>query len=231
MGIMEVKKCSKCEIEKEFHEFNKAKNKKFGLSSLCKECHKEYRRDHYVKNKEKVLKQVKEYREQNPNKYIRKKQNKQNKKAGRTNPIKCGECDNIVYVTKKDIEDSVIKYCSNACRYKNMSINSAYTNYLKDIKTRAKRKGVEFNLTENFIKNLLVNKQNNKCAYTGIEIYVNHKYRETTPYDTASLDRIDSNKGYTEDNVQWVMLGINYMKLNFSEDDVHKTLKLIKENY
>jgi hypothetical protein len=45
------------------------------------------------------------------------------------------------------------------------------------------------------------------------------------------LDRIDSKKGYTKDNVQWLALGINYMKLDFEESELHRILKLVKENY
>jgi hypothetical protein len=34
---------------------------------------------------------------------------------------------------------------------------------------------------------------------------------------TASLDRIDSSKGYIVGNVQWVHKDINFMKFTFSE--------------
>ena len=35
---------------------------------------------------------------------------------------------------------------------------------------------------------------------------------------TASLDRIDSNKGYTKDNVQFVHKDINWMKQDFEQN-------------
>ena len=35
---------------------------------------------------------------------------------------------------------------------------------------------------------------------------------------TASLDRIDSSKGYIEGNVQWVHKSVNIMKCDFSSD-------------
>ena len=34
---------------------------------------------------------------------------------------------------------------------------------------------------------------------------------------TASLDRIDSTKGYSKDNIQWVHKDINCMKMDFSQ--------------
>mgnify|MGYP007044016634 CR=1 FL=1 len=36
--------------------------------------------------------------------------------------------------------------------------------------------------------------------------------------NTASLDRIDSSKGYIEGNVQWVHKDINWMKQDFNEE-------------
>lgn len=36
---------------------------------------------------------------------------------------------------------------------------------------------------------------------------------------TASLDRIDSLKGYTLDNVQWIHKDLNYMKCDYEENE------------
>lgn len=37
---------------------------------------------------------------------------------------------------------------------------------------------------------------------------------------TASLDRIDSSKGYIEGNVQWLHKDINRLKINYSDEDL-----------
>lgn len=51
--------------------------------------------------------------------------------------------------------------------------------------------------------------QNRRCALTGEEI----GFRDTSHRrHTASLDRIDSSKGYVRGNVQWVHKDINLMK-------------------
>ena len=68
-------------------------------------------------------------------------------------------------------------------------------------------------------------------AITNLPIKVKGVNEMITLYDTASLYRIDSTKGYLKNNVRWVILGVNYMKLNYSDSELHKTLKLIKENY
>ena len=203
--------------------FSKRKGSKDGLRGTCKKCHSEYRREHYLKNKDKVLKQVNDYRINNPDKYSDK-----NKKAGRTHEMKCIKCDEIVYVTKKDKLIGKSRYCSRTCKDKDKK--SDYYLYLNSVKKRAIKRKFDFDLDEKFLIDLL-NSQNFKCAITNNVISVKNKDMKKTLYDTASLDRKDNSKGYTKDNVQWVMLGINYMKLNYTDEELHKTLKLIKENY
>lgn len=55
-------------------------------------------------------------------------------------------------------------------------------------------------------------KQNKKCALSGQDLIFS-----LVKEQTASLDRIDSSKGYVEGNVQWVHKEINSMKVNFDE--------------
>jgi hypothetical protein len=57
-------------------------------------------------------------------------------------------------------------------------------------------------------------KQNKKCALSGIPIIFAGKN-----YSTASLDRIDSNKGYIKNNIQWVYKPLNAMKGSLSDED------------
>lgn len=59
-----MKKCFKCEVEKEFFEFGKYKKSKDGLYHLCKLCKREmdkfyYNRKDKLKKEDKYLKQVK----------------------------------------------------------------------------------------------------------------------------------------------------------------------------
>ena len=46
---------------------------------------------------------------------------------------------------------------------------------------------------------------------------------------TASLDRIDSSKGYIEGNIQWVHKDINRMKGDSSDNDFIKLCKIISD--
>lgn len=68
----------------------------------------------------------------------------------------------------------------------------------------------EFNLTEEYVISLLES-QNFLCKLSGLPI--------TVEEGNASLDRIDSTKGYIEGNVQFVHKTINFMKNTMSQDE------------
>lgn len=79
------------------------------------------------------------------------------------------------------------------------------------------RKELQFSITMEFAWHLFL-KQNRRCALSGLPLNFTHengvRVRDTK---SASLDRIDSNFGYTEDNVQWVHKDINMMKGRLEE--------------
>lgn len=85
-----------------------------------------------------------------------------------------------------------------------------------------------FNLLTNYELNLeilneLQIKQNNKCNITGIELLWT-----TKNIYQASVDRIDSSKGYLKDNIQLVVLPINRMKSNYSPEKFKTIINKIK---
>jgi hypothetical protein len=59
--------------------------------------------------------------------------------------------------------------------------------------------------------------QDGKCVLSGINIEVIRDYTRHHDKHTASLDRIDSNLGYTINNIQWVHRDINIMKGKLSQ--------------
>jgi hypothetical protein len=74
----------------------------------------------------------------------------------------------------------------------------------------------------------LYEKQHRKCALTGQEIYFSTEspwYEKTT----ASLDRIDSSKGYEIGNIQWVHKDINWCKTNYSMSEFINICKKVVE--
>ena len=56
-----MKKCSKCGVERELILFSKRKKSKDGYNYECKLCRKEYRKNLYLKNKDRELEKSNEY--------------------------------------------------------------------------------------------------------------------------------------------------------------------------
>jgi hypothetical protein len=77
----------------------------------------------------------------------------------------------------------------------------------QDARQHAKAKNREFTITLDDLFTVLI-AQDNKCSLTGISFSSDNK---------PSLDRIDSSKGYTKDNIQFVLKDINVMKSNLKE--------------
>jgi hypothetical protein len=86
----------------------------------------------------------------------------------------------------------------------------------KQIQKGAKERNIIFNLSLEFL-NQLLQKQNYKCAISGIPINLN-PYQGSKIKSTASLDRIDSKIGYEENNVQWIHKHINKMKWDYNQN-------------
>lgn len=78
-------------------------------------------------------------------------------------------------------------------------------------RTKIGRVNMYFNITLQDIKNLVI-AQNNKCAYSGVELFWNSNHK-----NTASVDRIDSTIGYIPSNIQLVTKSVNQAKSNFTE--------------
>jgi hypothetical protein len=87
------------------------------------------------------------------------------------------------------------------------------------LKRNAEARNLEFNITKEYLWNLFES-QNRKCALSN-EILILPKNKNefrNKPQWNASLDRIDSSKGYIEGNVQWVTKTINKMKREWNQD-------------
>jgi predicted nucleic acid-binding Zn-ribbon protein len=113
--------------------------------------------------------------------------------------------------------------------------NKQYTGYenisgkvWSKIKSSAKNRRLSFEISIEFAWDLY-EKQKRKCALSGIDIKFG-KSASSLYETTASLDRIDSSKGYVEDNVQWVHKDVNIMKNVFSVSYFCNVCKMISDN-
>jgi len=123
--------------------------------------------------------------------------------------------------------------------YKTSAIKKAWTKkrtgyeeingrYWYSIVHSAKLRNLEFNITIQDAWQLYLY-QNKQCAQSGVDI-VFKNIGNNQNEQTASLDRIDSSKGYTIDNIQWVHKTINRMKTNLSVTEFHQWCKLVIEH-
>jgi len=89
---------------------------------------------------------------------------------------------------------------------------------LNQAKARSKRKNVDFNLTLDDLANV----KNKVCPISGQNII----YKSGIDYKrSASLDRIDPNKGYISGNVNIISYEGNYLK---NRNDIPSTIRVMK---
>ena len=123
-----------------------------------------------------------------------------------------------------DLETSIKKFKGNTYSFdlQKKGTKNIKTVYFGVVKKNAAIRNLEFDITIEFMQELL-EKQNFKCALTGEDIIMDHlntAKRGRNTWNTASLDRIDSSKGYTRDNVQWVHKQVNLIKQDLTEEEL-----------
>jgi hypothetical protein len=96
------------------------------------------------------------------------------------------------------------------------------------IQRRAENRGYSICVSIEYAWSLYV-AQDRKCALSGLPIEFAISQRKSSE-TTASLDRIDSSKGYVEGNIQWVHKHINIMKNVFEQKYFISLCNLITKN-
>lgn len=132
-----------------------------------------------------------------------------------------------------DDRRSDCKDCSNKKRrkqyhssdkFKYHTADGKMTPALANAKYRAKKKGLEFDITRDYIISLW-NEQDGRCKITNekFKLDSNSKYSK----DGAHLDRIDSSKGYVKGNVQWIIGWVNLMKSSYDMEDFKTKITIV----
>lgn len=140
------------------------------------------------------------------------------------------DCGNNKEIISYSLTSGYTKSCG--CNLKKEAIeHHSWTGYeemngefLTHIRLMAKDRNLEFELTNEYMWRLFQDQQK-KCKLSGILLEFGRRQKRT-----ASLDRIDSSKGYIEGNVQWVHKDINRMKNHFNNGYFISICKLISEN-
>lgn len=102
------------------------------------------------------------------------------------------------------------------------TINGRASRLKNGCKQRAREHNFEFDLDIDIIRDKL---EKGICEKTGIKFeFTSFDYNPLAP----SIDRIDSNKGYTNDNIQIVCMIYNFCKNKFTEEQVQDFFNKIK---
>lgn len=94
------------------------------------------------------------------------------------------------------------------------------------IRSKAKERGLECTITLDYLKKIF-EQQKGRCIYSNVELTFPTSWNDSS-YN-ASLDRIDSSKGYIEGNVQWVTKRVNSMKNDMTEKEFIELCKVISD--
>lgn len=156
-----MKKCSKCNIEKELSEFYKDKRTKSGCTSRCKDCLKIDTKEYNENNKEKRLEYKREYRKSEKHKQYQENyqreyylNNKEDIEAKRKEYI---ENNKEEYIAR--IKAWVKNTTDKQSKYKERRRNSSYEYYLNN-KEKVNAKSREY--YENNKHEILINKNEYK---------------------------------------------------------------------
>jgi hypothetical protein len=138
------------------------------------------------------------------------------RKARLANPEKARERDRIW--ASKNKEKISIK---NKRRNANLTLDQKLISL---VKTAEKRGTFKCFITVEHLHDVW-QRQKGLCAYTKLPLS-----SEAHQLNTVSLDRIDSDKDYTADNIQLVCVPINRMKLDYTESQFIQLCELVAQN-
>lgn len=134
------------------------------------------------------------------------------------------ECGTTKFYTRQNLLKGTLKSCGcfkRECRgrhHKNWTgTGELGTSMVCKIKAVAKRRKIRFAVSTEYLWKLFL-RQNRRCALTDVPLKLPESSWDVKHgKGTASLDRIDSSKGYVGGNVQWVHKNINMMKQNLTQ--------------
>lgn len=142
------------------------------------------------------------------------------------------ECGNFSYPTST----ALLRGYSRSCGCYNQEVRKSKADKIGEIsKTfwvlflrKAKTRNIDVKITRQDAWDKFL-EQNRKCALTGIELTFSNCTRDYS--GTASIDRINSQKDYTLDNIQWVHKIVNIMKWDLDEKTFIEYCKAIVNKY
>lgn len=155
----------------------------------------------------------------------------------------CVGCKNRIelkhFGPNKNNFDKLQRKCKDCCRlynrqnkdrlYKQKLSNRAnnirlfLSHAMSRSKNRSIKKNIPFDLDLNYMVDLF-DKQNGKCYYTNIQLNL---ASNACRHDSFTIDRLDSRRGYTKDNIVFSSYCVNSMKGTMNEVEFKEYLKTV----
>jgi hypothetical protein len=124
-------------------------------------------------------------------------------------------CGNQVFRTSVQLRFNEINSCGCKRSARWGGVGTLSRTFFCYKRQSAEQRGIPFTVTMEQLWDLLV-QQKHTCKISGLPLILDP--RNSGIYTTASIDRIDNNKGYTIDNIQWVHKDVNLMKSFLPEE-------------
>ena len=143
-------------------------------------------------------------------------------------PSKCRNCANKENFVRNKERNLINR--KGYCKAGHRGVGGLSKTQFSKFKWSAKKRNIfwDDNVTLDYLWNLY-EKQQGKCALSGMDIKITGEEHEpitnkngniNTSLDlTASLDRIDSSRGYEIGNLQWLHVRVNFMKNVFNQEE------------
>lgn len=141
--------------------------------------------------------------------------------------LACSCCQVVLplssFYTRADVFYTTCIECQESSRLKRLeNIDNKIKYICRKAKSRSADKGYEFDLTPEFLLGLY-EKQRGLCYFSGMKL-------EAVGENAVSLDRLDSSKGYTKDNICLCCLSINIFKTDLPLDKFLSFCKMVANN-
>ena len=199
---MDEKYCTKCGITKSLSEFHKNKTKPQGVSSECSKCGRETKKLYRENNKEKRREKDRLYYENN-----KEKERERHRLYYENNKEKERERDKLYYENNKE------KVRERSKLYRE---NNKEKTLLKHARTRARKKGLPFSITE---KDIVIP---DVCPVLGIPLFSGEGHMID---NSPNLDRIFPEKGYVPGNVRVISQRANRIKNDATVEEMRAVLR------
>jgi hypothetical protein len=161
-------------------------------------------------------------------------------------------CDNCGVKFEKPLSELIRNkklsrhnFCSRTCVGKNNIKNFGDKKNGYDISKHSYNKNDEFTGLRGFLRRIKnkyydydidlfylkeVWDSQNKCVYSGVNLILPRWKGYNNPLYTASVDRIESDKGYVKGNIQFVSITANLAKNSMTHEQMIEFCRLISNN-